>query len=100
MDQDPVRIMMVADTAYFPHVPTTINGVLRNTSGPVEIGVLAQGVSETSRAECLSHFPNHHVAFHDIDLRRLADLKAKRSLSPMAFARVLMPNLVGWDGFL
>ena len=97
---DRVRLMAAADRCFFRFLPTMLNSVVSNTDAAIELGIVIQDVSEASQQKLRRLLPQLDITFHPISAEMLAGLPNKLTLSPMAFARVLMADLTGWDKFL
>lgn len=99
-DGGPVRLFLAADRAVFRHIPAVLNSARAVTSRPLEVGVVVHRVAEPERAALAAKLPEVRFAFFESDQARLAGLKVKRNLSPLTFARLLMPDLVDWDRYV
>lgn len=77
-----------------------LNSVLRNTDSPLRIGIVVHGVPERDREWLVRRFPSAAIRFHEIDPQRLRGLSHKVALSPLAYARLFMADLVEWEKFV
>ena len=53
---DPVRLMCAADRVFFRHIAVMLTSVVKSTSGPHEVGIVLQDVSEAEREDCAASF--------------------------------------------
>ncbi len=98
---EPVRLFMAADRMVFRHVPAVLNSALAVTSRPIELGLVTSGVSQRHRARLARKFPTLSITFHDFTEEGMVSRLPRRfHLSPMAYARLLMPSLVDWDRYV
>jgi lipopolysaccharide biosynthesis glycosyltransferase len=100
MTNAPVRVMCASDRFFFRHVPVMLNSAISRTSGPIEIGILVQDIAPSEKKALEDLFPDTPIRFFDVDGGRVAGLTYKFALSPMAYARILIADLVDWDRFL
>ncbi len=100
MTDDPVRVMCASDRFFLRHVPVMLNSAISHTSGPLEIGILVKDVQPSEKRELARLFPDTPIRFFDIDGAKVAGLTYKFALSPMAYARILMTDLVDWEKFV
>lgn len=96
----PVRLFLAADRAVFRHVPAVLNSARAVTSRPLEVGLVVHRVPEAARAALQAKLPDIRLRFFEADPDRLAGLQVKRNLSPLTFARLLMPEMVDWERYL
>lgn len=66
----------------------------------LEVGVLTHGVDGASRRAIERALPAIRFTFYEVDWHALNGLYHKVALSPMAYARALMADLVPWEKFV
>lgn len=97
---DTVYLACAADRNFFRFIPTMLNSVRKHTKRNLSVGVFHQGVELKLLDRLESLFPDIHFSFWEIPQDEFKDLPFKVALSPMIYARVLMPRLTAWSKFL
>ena len=100
MADAPVRVMIAADKAYLRRAPTTLASLRAATSGPIEVGVVMSGMSESHQKSFRAACPGRDITFYDLGDAVPSTMATRFYLSPFAFARIFMPTLNDWSRFL
>lgn len=100
LDNPPVRIACAADGAFLRHIPTLMNSVRANTTDSIELGIFSTAWRKSDQENLVAALPDINISFIELSAETLKGLRVKMVLSPMAYARVFMADLVEWDKFI
>lgn len=87
--EEPIRIVLAADTNAAPWLPTVIESITRNQSRPVEVAILTRGWMRENHVEA-------GLSIRFLDITTLPPIQGRLPLhiSPSSFDRILIPSLL------
>lgn len=100
MSQPQVHILCAADSAFLRHVPVMLASVRANTDAPLKASVVSIDWRPQDQDMLRAALPDIEMDFLSITGDLLGGLPFKAMLSPLTYARILMPDLVESDRFL
>ena len=100
MPENPLRVMIAGDLPFLRYAPTCIASIRANTTGPIDVGVVTNGVSEAVKQKLVDACPGVTLHFREINTDSLSGVSTTDLLNEMSYARILMPKLVDWDRFV
>lgn len=92
--------MVATDKAYLRYAPTLLASIRATTEGPIEVGVVMQAMTEREKARFREVCPSLDLVFFELGDVLPDTLTTRAYLSPLAFTRVFMPQLVEWSRFI
>lgn len=95
-----VRVFVAADKAVFRYIPAVLNSALSVTSRPLQVGIMYEGVTKRSLDSLVAKFPAIDFNFFKIPPSVISQLPTKKNISTVAFARLLMADMVSWEKFV
>lgn len=95
-----IHILCAADRAFLRHVPVMLASVAANTTSPLRASIVSTNWKVGDQAKLRAATPGLDLNFIQIPIETVRDLPFKTMLSPLAYARILMPDLVDDDRFL
>jgi lipopolysaccharide biosynthesis glycosyltransferase len=93
-----INIVFSADEKYFPGLYCAIGSVIQSSRANFNFYVLDGGISNSSKEKLYSLLKNnsddHRLSFIQIDVSKFAHFDLRRGMSPSAYSRLLMPELI------
>jgi lipopolysaccharide biosynthesis glycosyltransferase len=97
---DVVRVVFAADTNYVMPLAASVRSVIDNCRSPVEIAILARGISGTAKGKLLRSWgADADIEFFDLDdasFGRLGDLERRghTRVTSTSYARLMAPEVL------
>ncbi|MCO6393196.1 hypothetical protein GTW25_19430 [Aliihoeflea aestuarii] len=95
-----MHVVCAADRAFLRHVPVMLSSLTAHSSTPLRVSVVGMDWNDRDKRCIEAALPDLAIEFLSPPLSVLEGLSHKAMLSPMAYARILMAELVDSDRFL
>ena len=93
-----ISVVFSADDKYFPGLYCAMGSVIQSSRANFNFYVLDGGISNSSKDKLYSLIKNsplnHRLSFIQVDASRFARFDLRRGMSPSAYSRLLMPELI------
>lgn len=95
-----IHILCAADRAFLRHVPIMLASVRANSTKPLKVSIVSVDWRAEDQEKIRASTPGIDVNFLSLPREALQGLPHKAVLSPLSYARILMPDLVPDDRYL
>lgn len=95
-----IHLLCAADRSFLRHVPVMLSSVRKNTTAPVKASILSTEWKQSDQEKLRRATPGIELNFLTLSEKAFEGLSFKAMLSPLTYARIMMPELVDDDRFI